>query len=550
MRRAAAQPSDPAEPVGAVAADGAAAPTRAGERLRWWAVATFVLVLVPRLATAGRYVTTDEPTWMQRSVRFSDALAHLRLGEATASLGEPATMPGGTTMWLGTIARGLWRAGVGVGWLHGSSFLSPDGLATAQVVHSIATSVLIVVLLVAVARWAGLVAGLVSAVLVGLGPWWVALGAVLHTDELTALLGTIGLVALAHALGVPGRAGRPARPGLVAAGAGLALMGSAMTKVTGAGFWLGAAAIAGWAIWRDRRAGRPLAAPGSPLRLVAIAAACGLAVVPVLWPALVADPAFQVRRLGASIGLSTQDPGGTARRGTRQFFRGEPVDSPGWAYYPVALALRVAPWTFLALLVGVPAGFAWRSTRRFALALLPAIVALFLVLSASPKKFDRYGLVLLAPMAVIAGLAVQRALRDAVAPRTATRVVGGVALVAFAVSLWVAPWGLAYFNPLLGGSSTGEEQLLVGWGEGKTETIEEIRRLEGGDCSGVTIAGVQQEFLLGFPCATFAPATTADYVVVYVSSLQRSPRARAQVKGRELVATVEIRGITYAEIWR
>ncbi|MCB0958560.1 MAG: hypothetical protein KDB04_03450, partial [Acidimicrobiales bacterium] len=336
----------------------------------------------------------------------------------------------------------------------------------------------------------------------------------------------------------------------VSAGAGLALMGSAMTKVTGAGFWLGAAALAGWAIWRDRRAGRPLGAPGSPLRLAGIAAACGLAVLPLLWPALVADPAFQLRRLGASVGLSTEDPGGTARRGTRQFFLGEPVDSPGWAYYPVALALRVAPWTFLALLVGVPAAFVWRSTRRYALVLLPSIVALFVVLSASPKKFDRYGLVLLGPMAVIAGLGVQRAVRDIVAPRVAVRVVGGVGLVAFALSLWAAPWGLAYFNPLLGGSSTGEEQLLVGWGEGKTDAIEEIRELQGGDCSGVTIAGVQQEFLLGFPCATFASAETADYVVVYVSSLQRNPRARAQVKERELVATVEIRGITYAEIWR
>ena len=524
-------------------------PGPSGEPLRWWTLGVVVAALVPRLLTAGQFATTDEPTWLNRTVRFSDALAGLDLANATASVGEPATMPGGTTMWIGTFARGLWRLGVEVGLVDGGRFVSLEGLAVAQLLMALVTALLVGALFVVVARWVGLVAGLTAAILVGLGPWFVALGTVLHTDELTALFGTIGVVALAWVLDVPGGAPAPTRPRLVAALAGASLMCSALTKVTGAGFWVGAAVVAVWAVARARRSGEGWWVPGGPLRLVGLAALTGVAIVPLFWPAILVDPVFQLERLWAAAGLSVEEP--VLNRGIRQYYLGEALDSPGWTYYPVALALRVTPWFLVLALVGLPAALAWRSTRRQALILLAPMAAFAVVLTASPKKFDRYGLVLLVPLAVIVGMAVQRALRDRLPALRARQVVVGAGALALLVSVWVAPWGLAWFNPAVGGSSAGHDNLLVGWGEGSELAAQRIEELEGG-CDDVTVLGLPMLLLLSADCSTppLDGVSEPDYVVLYVSTLQRNPSVREAVDGRELVDVIEIRGIPYAEIWR
>jgi hypothetical protein len=328
-------------------------------------------------------VTTDEPTWLLRTVRFSDGIAGRDLSVATASVGEPATMPGGTTMWIGTLSRVLWKAASTVGLVDSDTFLSRDGLAIAQSMTAVVTALLVGALFVAVARWIGIVPALVASALLATEPWVVALGAVLHTDALMALFGTIGLVMLAYAFGVPDIERQSAQPGWAAAFGGAALMASALTKVTGSGFLIGALVVAAWALWRDRRrataseseralspasayssvsrdahAGDPERPPGTPLRLSAIAALGGVVIVPIAWPAVVVDPLFQVERLVASAGLSVESPTVFFRGDmARQFFLGEPVESPGWLYYPVALALRTSPWFFVLLVLGAPAVF-------------------------------------------------------------------------------------------------------------------------------------------------------------------------------------------------
>jgi hypothetical protein len=530
--------------------DRVGAAPEAPPRLRWWFLAVVVAAAVPRLWTAGRYVTTDEPTWLRRSERFSDAISQLDLSSATASLGEPATMPGGPTMWIGTISRALWNLADELGWVDSRSFSSDDGLAIAQHLAALVTALLIGWLFVTVARWVGPVPALLVAVVVATEPWLVGLGAVLHTDEMTALFGTIGLVTLARSLGLPDRARRADRPGWTAAIAGLALMGSALTKVTGVGYWTGAAVLAVWALVRHRRAGGGWWEVGSPLRLCTVAAAAGLAVVPVAWPAVVADPAFQLERLRASAGLGMES-GRFFFGGSRQFYLGEGTPAPGWTYYPVASALRVTPWFLLALVVGVAAALARAASRRHAAILLVPVTALFAVLTRSPKSYDRYALVLLVPLAVVAAIGLDQLRRRFRLPDASARrfvAVSGVALLAYSVV--VAPWGLAYFNPALGGGRAGHENLLVGWGEGKVVALERIRAMEGGDCADVSVEGVAELWMLGFPCATPPSGDRpADYVVVYVSNIQRDPGARDPVAGRELVEVVEIRGIPYVEIW-
>lgn len=525
------------------------APAPAGVRWRtgWWFWGVVVAAAVPRLLTAGRYVTTDEFVWMSRTVRFSDALAGLDLSNATASVGEPATMPGSSTMWLGTVGRALWGLASWAGVIDSGEFVGRDGLAFAQATVGIATALLVGLLFVVVARWAGPVPAFVAAIVLATEPWIVAHGAVLHTDELTALFGTVGLVALAHTLGIPDPSRRSSRPEWMAALAGLMLMASALTKVTGAAYWTGAGVLAVWAFVRHRRSAEPT---GSPLRPCLVAAGAGLVLVPVAWPALVVDPFFQLERLTAAAGLGTEDPVRPAGVDARQFFRGEPVDDPGGLYYAVALPLRMTPWFLLAAVVGIPLAL-WRAaTRWYAVALVPSVLVLAALLSTTPKKFDRYGLVVLVPLAVLAGLGIAPLVRRLrVERRTVAGVVGGGLLLASSVV--VAPYGLAYFNPALGGSDTGADTLLVGWGEGAELAAEQIEVLEGGECEDVTVRGLDLQRAFGWSCTRPPPEGTApDYVVLYVNRTQRSADPRAGVEDRELVATVEIRGIRYAEIWR
>ena len=101
-------------------------------RLRWWFLGVVVAAAVPRVLTAGRYVTTDEPRWMQRSERFFEAVTSLELSSASASLGEPATMPGGPTMWIGSMARVVWAAGRELGLVDARRFTGDEGTAIAQ----------------------------------------------------------------------------------------------------------------------------------------------------------------------------------------------------------------------------------------------------------------------------------------------------------------------------------------------------------------------------------------------------------------------------------
>ncbi len=517
------------------------------DRLHLWFVGVVVLALIPRLMTAGRFVTTDEPTWMNRSVRFSDAISSLDLSQATASVGELATMPGAPIMWIGTVARVVWTAGHGLGLVDSSSFTSPDGLAIAQYLAAFALSLLIGGLFLAVARWVGLVSALITGGLVATEPWFVGLGAVLHSDEMTALLGTIGLVVLARVLGIPRRAA-VACPRRAAALAGLALMGSALTKLTGAGFWAGAGVLAVWAsIVHMRRGGRWFE-PSSPLRLGLIAAGAGLVIVPLAWPAIVVDPVFQFERLLASARIANES--GAFVRGTQQFYRGQGTNDPGWSYYPVASMLRVTPWFLLAVLVGAPVTLARSRIRGYALALATPIGAFFVMLSVASKAYDRYAIMILVPLVVVAAIGVDVLVRPILRGLTVV-VVAALTAAMFGFTLLVVPWGLAFFNPALGGSAKGRETLMVGWGEGLDLARNRIEELEGGDCSTTTVAGLEGMYLVGWTCASPpAAGDEADYLVVYVNQIQRNPEARAQVEARDLIDTVEIRGITYAEIWR
>jgi hypothetical protein len=560
---------------------------------RWVVAATVLIATALRVQTAlATFRTADELTWLGRSQRFTDALADGRFGDAssggivTGVVPEGATMPGVTTMWIGTGADVLWSWGERLGLVDAEQMtVAADGvyptLELSQVLMAVVSGVLVGVIALLVARWCGVWAGAVAGLLLATEPFVVAHGAVLHTDELVALCGVGGLLAWALVLGVPRPTPWAGRTSLAVLG-GVLLAGAVLTKLTALAFLPGLALLVGWALvaaWRiegegvedgepvegvegdggpvvagdrDGRADRP-APPGRRDlgRLVAVGAAVAVAAIVVAYPALWADPVGEVRAIRDSLGLGSS--------GHLQFFRGEITGDPGPTFYPVAIAFRLTPWLFVGSLVAGVAVWVSRRTRGHAAVLACIGVPVFVALSLASKKLDRYGLVLVVlaalAVAVVVDDLVARARRQGWVRDVPARVavgacaIGCLALVAWSATL--APWGLAYFNPALGGSAGAERTVLVGWGEGMFEALELIDEREDGDCEDVTVSGPMLSFN-SLPCGEVGTGPSTDYVLIYVSDRQRHPPSwvDGQTEGRELVGVVEERGIRYVEVWR
>lgn len=534
-----------------------------GSRTAGVVLAVVVIAFGLRAVTAqGHAVTTDESNWMARSYGFHEAITSADFASASALALSPnpdadVTMPGVTTMWVGAVAQSLWSVGHDVGLVgdaEGATFLTdPSGLDLAQTLMALAAAAALGLLTALVALWAGRTAAAVAGLLMATEPFFVAHGAVLHTDELTTLFGAAALVATALALGVPHRTAWAGRwwAGAVAG----ALWGaSLLTKLTALVFVPGIALVGLWAvvaaIVRARRA-EPGASPRAALAAVAPVArtaawwlGAAAVVVFALYPALWVGPATEYRAVRRSMAM--------ASAGHQQFFLGKTTDTPGLAFYPVALPLRMTPWFLGASLVAAVA--VWRRPTRGRGAVIACMgVPALVLLSLASKQFDRYGLPVLAASALAIGIVTGAAVAAARRrwpdrSRALAGVAGASALAVTAYGLSVAPWGLAYYNPALGGADTALDTVLVGWWEGTEQAGPIIAERERGHCDEVTIRAPWVPLL--FPCGTLGGGDDATYVVLYVSQWQRAPAvSRHLAADRPLVATIEERGITYVELY-
>ena len=160
-------------------------------------------------------------------------------------------------------------------------------------------------------------------------------------------------------------------------------------------------------------------------------------------------------------------------------------------------------------------------------------------------------MLVLVPIFVVGGIGLAELVGDRLRGARGTWAITGLCVLVLIHAVVVAPYGLAYFNPALGGSEAGSRTLLVGWGEGRELAAARIKVRSGDDCDGTTVQGLEALWILGWDCTRPPPeGSDADYVVLYVNVLQRSDGRPKSVDDRELVDVIEIRGISYAEIWR
>lgn len=534
-----------------VAFDGTTAVTRRPP----WRVALllllFLLALPPRLAGLGEATTEDEDQWVQRSGGFARALA---LGDwrGTFQIGHP----GVTTMWLTTLALGLERARQFADRERGDRLVTQvadfvPALRTARLPFALLGALLTTLCGALAWRLYGAGPGLAGGLLLALDPYWSAMSPIVGMDSLLAGLMASALLCALLAFRPERGAERWALASGVLSGLALLTKGPAV------------ALLPLIPILALLEVGPPPRAAGAWRRAVLKLASwsLGLVLAAAFWPALWVDPFGTLRRTAEflrAVGGSPHGPG--------SFFLGQPMADPGPLFYPVALLLRLGPAALLGLLalpiVGTPPAARGRTAPLVIFLLLFA-----LELTLSPKRVDRYLLPLFPALGLLAGLGWWQALR-----RLAVRwpwpalLPAGLMLIGL-LQLWpllrADGHPLAAYNPLLGGITTAERAIPVGWGEGLDTVGDYLRQQPGSDH---LVTAVWYPLWVNFQAhapgrvvnITFqAPGRVAnpqlleqaDFYVDYIHARQRQLTPRF-LSGRAPDFVVVIAGVEYARVYR
>jgi len=522
-----------------------------------------LIALLPRVLSLGSFVTVDEIAfWIPRSEAF---LRAIQAGDFPAT--AISTHPGVTTMWLGSAGVVLRRALLAAGLLHDDSF---------------ATVLAFYRLPVALAHTAGILAGYamlrrmlpglvaaLAALLWAADPFVIAYSRVLHVDGLVGTFITLSLLA-ACVYWFHDRRSRFLILSAISAGLAILSKSPALVLLPLVGV------IALVATTDDRRPttdGQPTTVVGSRwsfVRPLALWAALVLLTAIALWPALWAGPLRAIEQVRVGVVAEGAEP-----HMQGNFFLGREDDSPGLLFYPLALALRLTPWTLLGLLL-LP--IAWHRMRDIAparrdLALLALYVIVFVAaMSLFPKKFNRYieptfpALDILAAVGLLGVLDFRLPIADFGRVRSkiqnpkskiSTLLVGAVTVAALANVAYWHPYTIAAYNQALGGAGAGAYAFLTGWGEGLEQAADWLNQQP--DITGVRVAttqpGALQPYMRDGAQAVAASDQLPDhtgYLVVYVRSTQGLvwPPFDQFYPAAAPLNVVQIHGVDYAWIYQ
>lgn len=478
----------------------------------------FILALALRLAPAGRYVTPDEPAWVYRAIRFSDALLARNWSDI------PVTgHPGVTTMWLGTLGVTVQRilspaeSGAQLDWIRNLAWLAPEN---SEAFHRLASFLPWGRLAVALTTTLGLVflyrllrrlfnwhTALLTAGLLACDPFLTGHSGLLHTDALLATFSLLALAATLNGVIEPRRARWWALAGFFT---GLALLTKtpalillpfiSLVQII-AHFRKPQANLQSNANHRSFIGNISLAIVHWVLFALVIAGTCFA-----LYPALWTDAADTI---GALFGFAEQHIEMAQRP---IFFMGEMTYDPGPSFYPTVLLFRISP----IVLVGLGAGLAtlrrMDSERRIAfLLMLVFAICLGVLMNQAAKRHDRYLLPAMPPLTLAAALGIEALFAEK--PARAVRQITIISVQAL-IALVFLFHPLTYANLLVGGPGVASQVFSIDWGEGAGAAAHWLNQQPHAD--QLTVAASIPIFAPLFNGRTvpLERATQADYIVL------------------------------------
>jgi len=573
-------------------------------------LAVFILALLPRVLNLNAFITWDEPMWTYRSIKFLNALRRMDFG-GTFLVGHP----GVTTMWSGATGIAVQRllgsgSAADFAWLSNLPTLDPRDtealcklapfLPAAKLPAAVLHAACIVGIYLLARRLFDSKIALLAGLLLALDPFYVALSRVLHIDALAAnfmILSVLSLLvhfaerwspelvrgvpptASVSRQEAPNKLGSPNRPCLY-----LLLSGAfAALAVLSKSYALFLAPFAGLLLAVSYLAKEQNLRQAIPSVLGSFAIWCLAAALTfsIFWPAMWVDPLGTVQGV-----LDTAFGYAATPEATSNFFLGKSVADPGPWFYPVALAFRTTPLAVLGLAIAILLLFSGQEhvkredvkrepnkVQRGDLVAILAYACLFTILmTVGAKKFDRYMLPVILALDIVAawGLVGLGELTSQYLRRRSR----GHQLWALDIGYWILGTGiwsllfllqaghivsyhphyLAYYNPLVGGSSRAVQVLPVGWGEGMDLAARYLNQKEDAPSLRVATGGIpgfaplfkgQTEGLTEHNLAT------ADYAVLYVSDVQQdSPGTAILHDEQKPEHVVNIHGVDYAWIYR
>jgi hypothetical protein len=504
----------------------------------------FLVAFTARLVGVTLFITPDEDNWMRRAGNFVQALHQ---GELIRTF--QSGHPGVTTMWVASAAIGPEVERLAGLTIQDYPVTREPGFMDLLIrarIGMILVNVSLLVGAVALARrLLGFGPAQLGGIIMALDPFLVAHTQVVHVDGLSAGLMTVAILAAGVYWWAGGRPGYLVLCGVTT---GLAILTKAPSLVLG--LLVPAVALTAPLV---NRAAWPFT---RVLRTLIGAGIIGVVVVFALWPSFWVAPVETVERFVAFTLLTSAEhrPG--------NFFMGQPVADPGPFYYPTAIMFRLSPLA-LAGLIAVGVLLPPRSLKRPTLLLLLFVFGFLAFLSLAGKKLDRYTLPAFPSLDLLAGLGLWT-LGCWIAPLLAVRgvsqkvrhrlVVGAVAalLVAQALPLaMVAPYALAYYNPIVGGGPAATRVLLVGWGEGLDQAAEYLNAQPNAEQQLIAVYFPLELNFQGMVAGTvtqYGDPRPIDYVVDYVSAAQRE-QSPPQIVGLVPAREVRINGILYARVY-
>ena len=560
-------------------------PARRGVLLFLALVAATIAYVWPRTLDIDRVVTVDEPVFLGISANFYNAVAHGDFAKTSQFL-----YPAVPVMWAGMLG---YVAEIPHYATDHPEQIEPRQDHVLRSVHGPIRAVggepLAVLMAARVAKIAlqagcflvavwlmhrlfGLAIAALAAAFIVFDPFLIAHDQLLHVDGVT------GITALASMLAAADADREPARKGLWALAGVLAAL-CWLTRLTGLVLLpIFLLVIADGAISRYRRGAQTgKAALITAATAATVAAGASLATTIAVWPALWVDPLGAIRDTLAEWRHATETP-----HPWGLYFAGETVQGdPGILFYVFIFLYKITPFTLFGLaliafafLFRIDAIIPRRSWRP--VVILVSFVAVYsLGMAAGTRKFDRYILPDFLFVDLLAAIGIVGVARLLWARRNAAwRAAIGIAVVGLVAGqmltvLTQRPYMLVYYNPLLGGTRTAEEIVMVGWGEGLDQAANFIRSQPGGDAAvvrtsihpttmlyflpetvtmGQLAVGADQESILAWVDTDYAVThilqwkrSTFSGVITYLSEFE--PTYTVTIDGVDFVRVYDLRRI-------